>query len=672
MGLVERIDLCVRVAGEKARESDEFITLSQLVNGTNITTASNGDILIDFGAEDGYKTFVITGDGVETDFNVNHAFDTWDVAHEMYFVASKRTFVGDFIRTDVDNATVSTAPYILGIGEEIVCIVWNNFITTSGTQTLSLVGSVLAISGGNDVTFTSANVNVDSSGFTGNLSTDITTVQEALVEIDALDLGVGGGGTAEISSYIFAKNVEVSRAELLDLHNTSKSIIPDVGTNKSIFVEDIAIKLAEGSSYTNSIGLVTDLGSILSVSLSGLTDTTIRLDVGWFNSGTGTFEYVTELNLVNSSTAITDDNTDPVSGSLFVTVLYKVYDTVLHEFIQNTELISVNATDVTVDATGFTGNLSTDIVTVQDALAEVDALDLGGGGGGELPASTHKQIFTTNDEDVVEATDIIQVDPNDAQIFFTELLAQTGFVEPVVVGDDGLVSNYAGMYFDDGDMYLPNLVSGTTLSILATDDGGLVSAHDVNTPATGEVELIALDESGVIKTPTTGDVLYIRAEDIHIPELAAPAGETRLLSIDEDGLVSAVANGLITYRAEIVLTDPEVLEEINDQDYDYELIAAPGANKFINVLSIADSFTSNGSYSLSDYFTVIMSGTGAIAVVRSWLSNANAYFMEAVLHPVDTPLNSPLLLRGGGGVMSSGTGDLKLKIFIYYTIEDIT
>lgn len=52
MAAVERIDLGVRVAGEKAKESDEFITLSQLVNGTNITTASNGDILIDIQLED--------------------------------------------------------------------------------------------------------------------------------------------------------------------------------------------------------------------------------------------------------------------------------------------------------------------------------------------------------------------------------------------------------------------------------------------------------------------------------------------------------------------------------------------------------------------------------------------------------------------------------------------
>jgi hypothetical protein len=104
------------------------------------------------------------------------------------------------------------------------------------------------------------------------------------------------------------------------------------------------------------------------------------------------------------------------------------------------------------------------------------------------------------------------------------------------------------------------------------------------------------------------------------------------------------------------------------------LIAAPGANKYINVVNISDSFVPSTGFSCSDFPTVVTTAGHTLSLITSLLGSGAR--MEKLLYNfanyITPAINTAILLRGGAGEMNVGAGDLKLKIFIYYTIEDIS
>jgi hypothetical protein len=115
--MIERIDLGVRVAGDKALKADEFVTLSQL---SGASTLPNGDIDFTTGSITRYE---IIGDAVTTVFTLTHELGK-DIIHEAYLDATGETvMLGLFLRTSDTDITIDTSPFILKVAEKLIVLV---------------------------------------------------------------------------------------------------------------------------------------------------------------------------------------------------------------------------------------------------------------------------------------------------------------------------------------------------------------------------------------------------------------------------------------------------------------------------------------------------------------------------------------------------------------------
>lgn len=91
------------------------------------------------------------------------------------------------------------------------------------------------------------NISADSSGFEGNLSTDIVTVQDALAEIDALSLGGGGEGSIK---HLRTLKVSLTKEQIEQLHTNNIDILPSLPANQYyVFISE---KVKIGTNNYNS------------------------------------------------------------------------------------------------------------------------------------------------------------------------------------------------------------------------------------------------------------------------------------------------------------------------------------------------------------------------------------------------------------------------------------
>ena len=189
----------------------------------------------------------------------------------------------------------------------------------------------------------------------------------------------------------FVTNAYLDR--LGDIHDADLTIIlvdaTQTPTKAMVTVDQITAEVTGGAeSRTEAIGAIEAIGDTKEASLvDGAGDPvvpTVDADgvaeiVGWWVAvGTLGVTADADMELVSFNRVVTGPGTTP--WSVETEVAGQVFARVANDVPTTTTV----AAAVTVDATGFTGNLSGTDTDVQTALETLDALPVGGGGGGSI------------------------------------------------------------------------------------------------------------------------------------------------------------------------------------------------------------------------------------------------------------------------------------------------
>ena len=174
-----------------------------------------------------------------------------------------------------------------------------------------------------------------------------------------------------------------------------------------------------------------------------------------------TFDYVTSLVYQHINPAI---NADTHSHGTDIRGNIKIYYTLILDhgnFVVGTD--DQNAGEVSVTATGFTGNLSATDTDVQTALDTIDALSLGGGGGSD----TETDLFLAP----IEAAAVGGLSTSGVnRLILTEanaIVNRGGFTVEAAAANQAIAVPVDGTYAIDFTLYMQDSTAATRSEIRA-------------------------------------------------------------------------------------------------------------------------------------------------------------------------------------------------------------
>ena len=428
----------------------------------------------------------------------------------------------------------------------------------------------IAASGGGGGTDdqTAAEVPVTTTDFNGNLSGTDNDVQAALETIDDLSLGAGGGLTAVSSDSTLdgdgtagdplgLTDVEVNQldsvpgllAETADLSIEVISRTWTDGTDVAAggFVSHgsgNAITVAEAAALTYYVTrAVTNADAQLNFVVIRVPDTVDLRDVRTRQRiGGGVDLYIDGWHRIGSA-----------GGFTYAYSHHHLYSGYTARFQTAATLSTTHfrgesvAENVTVDASGFSGNLTTAATDVQAFAAEVDALTLGGGGGvtGTGEQRIESVTFANITNITATATTLTLATTTPIAVEFGDgaatMLSGTGGATTFTIADAGVyLFVFAAVYPADGDRATPfiEIQDNSDDSVI----GRSTNTYLRNTGSPDDSLIIAID--GVVTVPTANlEVKAVLGNAYNQNNLDASGGTLSLVRIGTGLTGAAGATG---------------------------------------------------------------------------------------------------------------------------------